>query len=406
MRVILVALWLVTLVAAYGAGHYAATGTQTGSVASLESFRSALDETGAIERSYGFSAFLRNLTEDQLPEAIEAFEAERAWLSQEELRLFMLAWARFDAAGAFERVDAWTEGNRDMAQSAAIYAWAFHDPSAALEALGGVKGRLVQRRLRTELVNGWSARADKWDLGEWIATLPEGDAKQRHLGTLARALLRDGPEQLIAWAESVPGKPDGNFKSLAVLKAMNALAHKHYLRAKQWIDEHVDQEYAQNAGPIVVRHWAQHDPKAALLWGLELPGANLRDRAVAYSFPPWLKREPEAAEAWLRAETPSAALDSAVRVMLRQTMSFSFEGAMEWAEKVEDPVKKELHTIDLAQRWRSQDPEAADAWLAGAEVGEETRQKILEGPSPGARRRNPGGPPHLRRRRAAAAETP
>jgi hypothetical protein len=346
------------------------------------------------------------MTEDQLPEAVEAFEAGRMSLSDHELRLFMLAWARYDAAGAFAQVNASTEGNRDMAQSAAVYAWAFYEPSAALEALDGIKGRRAKTRLHTELVNGWSTSAHKWDLGEWIATLPESDEKQRYMGTLARGLLREGPEELIAWVESVPAQPDHNFKNLAALKAMNALAHKHHPRAVEWIEKHKDQEYAQKAGPIVVRHWSREDPKAALLWGLEFPDPYKRDVAVGYAFRPWLESEPEAAEAWLQAETPSAVLDSAVRIMIRETMPGSFEGAMEWAERIEDPTKREASIIDLAHKWRRRDAEAADAWMAGADVSDEMRQQILEGPKTAGRRRRGGGPPGLRRRQAGVAETP
>jgi hypothetical protein len=405
MKVLLVALWLVTLAAAYGVGQFADKGPQT---ASLESFRSALAETDPIERSYGFNAFVRNMTEDQLPEAIEAFEAGRMWLSQEEMRLFMLVWARYDAAGAFERVDAWTEGDHDMAQSAAMYAWAVHDPSGALEKLEAAKSRSERRRLRAELVNGWAMSTEKWALGEWLATLPEHQGKQRYVGTLSRGLLRDGPEELIAWVESVPEQPDENFKNLAALKAMNTLAHKHYLRAAQWIDEHKDKEYAQNAGPIVVRHWSEEDPKAALLWGLELTDPNKRNTALGYSFRPWMESEPEAAEAWLQAETPSEKLDDAVVMMVRQTMSGSFESAMKWTEKFENPRKRERSIIDVARRWRESDGEAADAWMANADVSEEMREEILKGPSGPSRR--PGGPPARRRRqgqqRGAAVEAP
>jgi hypothetical protein len=406
MKGILLALWLLTLVAAYSVGHFTATGSPSASVTSVESFRSALAESDPFERSYGFSAFVRSMTEDQLPEAVEAFEAGRAWLSDDEMRLFMLAWARYDAAGAFEQVDAWTEGNRERVQSAAVYAWAFHDPRAALEALNGIKSRFARTRLQTELVNGWSAGADKRGLGEWIASLPDGDAKQRYMGTLSRGLLRDGPEELIAWAEAVPAEPDANFKNLAVLKAMNTLAHKHRPRAVEWIDTHGDQTYAQNAAPVVVRHWSREDPKAALFWGLEFPDPNHRDRAVGYAFPAWLEREPEAAEAWLLAEAPSAALDSAVRIMVRETMSRSFEGAMEWAERIEDPEKREVSIVDLVQKWQRRDAEAAEAWMASADLSDEMRQKILEGPRAGGGRRRAGGPPHLRRRRAELMENP
>ena len=409
MKVILLALWLATLVAAYGVGQFAANQRQTASVGSMESFRSTLVETDLIERSYGFSAFVRGMTKDQLPEAIEAVEEGRSWLSDHEMRLFMHVWVRYDAAGAFERVSTWPDGSREMAQSAAVYAWAIYDPSAALEAVGGIKSRFARTRLRAELVNGWSMSASKRDMSEWIATLPESDAKQRYMGTLTRGLLRDGPEELIAWVETVPAEPDTDFKNLAVLKAMNTLSHKHHMRAVEWIDAHKDEEYAQKASAVVVRHWSREDPQAALLWSLELPDPVQRDRGLSYAFRPWLEQEPEAAEAWLRAETPSAALDSAVRIMMRETMATSFEGAMEWAQRIANPEKRESNIVDLAQKWQRRDAEGAEAWLASAEITDEVRQKIEEGPkasAPSGRRRNPGRPPHLRRRQAQPEENP
>ena len=400
MKATLVVLWLISVAVAYGVGHFAALRSDSAAAASIESFRAALDETNPIERSYGFSAFVRSMKEDQLPEAIEALEAERTWLTQDELKLFMLAWARYDAAGAFARVGGWPQGSREMAQAAAVYAWAFYDPEAALDAIEGAGSRFVRVRLQAELVEGWIARPDKQSLSTWIAGLDDGDSKQRYMGKLARALLREDPEVLIAWAESVPAEPDSDFKNLVVLKAMNALAHKHYLRAKTWIEEHAQEVYAQNAGAIVVRNWAQDDPKAALLWGLEALDAEQRDRAVGFSFRPWLQLEPEEAEAWLSTQVPSAALDAAVRLMAWETMGESFPVAMGWAEKIEDPQKRKLSIIDLAQKWLRSDPEAAEAWLASAAIDDEMREKIHTPQAAG--RRRAGGPPHLRRRAAAA----
>jgi hypothetical protein len=404
MRVVLLALWLVTLVAAYGVGQFAASQRQTASAGSMASFRSTLTETDLVERGYAFSAFVRVMTEDQLPEAIEAIEESRAWLSDHEMRQFMLAWARYDAAGAFERVSTWPQGSREMAQSAAIYAWAIHDPRAALEALSGIESRFARTRLRAELANGWSASASKREMGEWIATLPESDARQRYLGALARGLLRDGPDELIAWVETLLEQPDTDFENLAVLKAMNTLAHTHHMRAVAWIDEHRDEESAQKASAAVVRQWSREDPKAALLWSLEVTDPSSRDRSLSYAFRAWLEQEPEAAEAWLRTETPSAKLDSALRILIRETMATTFEGAMAWAQRIADPEKRESNIVDLARKWQRRDAEAAQAWLAGAEIGDEVRQKIAEDPDPTAARRARGGPSQLRRRRAEPEE--
>jgi hypothetical protein len=92
--------------------------------------------------------------------------------------------------------------------------------------------------------------------------------------------------------------------------------------------------------------------------------------------------------------------------MVRETMPGSFEDAMEWAEKQEDPTDRRVSTINVAQKWQRADAEAVDAWMAGADVSDEMRQEILEGPKPAGRRRARGGPKHMRRRPGDAAETP
>lgn len=300
----------------------------------------------------------------------------------------MLAWGRIDPGAGFEHADSWPQNMREMARAAGFYALAYHDPDGAIAALDALETRIERQQLRHQLVTGWAARKDKRGLGTWIENLPESQSRQRYTGILARAYLRDDPDALLAWADSVAVDANDGYKATAFLKAANALAHQYPLRARDWVEGQIENDYARRVAPVVVRHWAQRDAKAALDWSVELTDREDRDRAVGNAFRQWVNDEPKTAKDWLRANTPNPNLDAAVRVVVQQTTPKSMERAIEWAERTSDPEKREKSLTDLALRWRRQDQEAADAWLAQADLSDEARKKITEAPKPG--RAGPG----------------
>jgi len=411
MKATLAALWLLSLVVVFGIAHFLLPSAEARRLSSSASFRNALDEPNDLLRSYHMSAFLTDMTAAELPDALEALEARRLWLSPEDLRLFTLAWARFDPAGALEHLSTWPESSREMARGAAFYAWAYYDPTAALEALEAVESEREQAQLQYELVAGWSSRPETQDLSDWITALPESQTRQRYAGLYARALLRRGPETLLAWADAVPVDANDGFKATAVLKAAHTLAHQDPLRAKDWIEGQVGQSYAARVAPAVVRQWAKSDPEAALEWSRTLPSAVDRDRAVGQAYRAWLQLAPEEATEWLRANTPSASLDSALRILMQSALNKSPERAMEWAERMETPEKREQSVREAAIRWKRVDSDAMEAWLADAAISDELRQEIIETPTgpkrPGRQpmaRRPRRRPPEVFQRGKAAAE--
>jgi hypothetical protein len=401
MRATVAALWLLSLVAVFGIAHYWVPSAEARRLASIASFRSALDEPNDLVRTYRMSAFLQGMTAAELPDALQALEARHLWLSPEDLRLFTLAWARFDPAGALARLSTWPENARDMARGAAIYAWAYYDPSAALKAVEAVESKPERAQLQYELVAGWSSRDQIQDLSDWITALPEGQTRQRYAGSYARALLRRGPEALLAWADAVPVDANDGFKATAVLKAAHTLAHQDPLRAKDWIEGQLDQSYARHVAPAIVRLWAKSDPKAALDWSRALASEDDRNRSVSQAYRAWLQIDPEQATEWLRTNTPSDSLDMALRIEMQSALTRSPKTAMEWAERMENPKRREQSVREVAIRWKRMDPEAMGAWLAKASISDELRHAITETPTGPSR---PGRQPLVRRPRRRPPE--
>jgi hypothetical protein len=398
MKATLVALWLVTLAAAYGLGYSAAPGSGSADLSSIDSFRTALEDSNQLTRTFRFSAYLQDLTADELPDALEALEAQHLWLGDGELTMFMLAWGAIDPAAGFEYADRWPASLREMGRTAAFYSWAFYDPEGARAALDGLESRSERQGLVHQLVLGWSAGEHKQGLGDWIAAMPKGPGRQRYAGILARALLRENPEALMAWADSVPVDANDDFKPTAFLKAANILAHEDPLLARDWIEGQLENDYARRVAPVVVRRWAQDDAQAALAWSRTLADEEDRERSAANAFREWLNSEPKEAKDWLRANTPAPDLDSALRIVVQQTTPKSMKRAMGWAERTFDPERRERAIADLAARWQRQDPEGMNAWLAQAEISDETRKRIAEAPEPKRAPPSAGRRPHRRPR--------
>jgi hypothetical protein len=328
---------LVVLALALGLGLGRATAPHPEpDLTTLASFRQALDDPDWLTRSHRLSGFLQALTPANLPGALEALEPRLPWLVTDELRVFMLAWTRFDPLGALEHVLAWPAQFRRNGSGAAIYAWAFREPAAALQALDSVEDPELREFMEARLVAGWTHGPHKQSAAEFIASLPESPRRFAYLGMLAWELSKAGPEAVTKWAEAVP-ESAGRYKASVFLKASSTLAAIDPHRTAQWVEAHQDRSYADGAARVVARAWATSDAPSAMAWltGLR-PGAQ-RDRAVSATFGAWLERSPEEAAPWLRGETPKRALDPGVRLMVERTRAETPASALEWARAIDDP---------------------------------------------------------------------
>ena len=350
--------------------------------ATLDSFRQALEDRDWLTRSYRVSAYLQRLGPDELPEALAALERRRAWLDQEEIRLFMLAWARFDAPAAFERALAWPGRSQRTAAGAAIYAWAFHDPEAALRALDALEDPKLRDFLRTRLVAGWTRGPHRDGAHRYIASLPEGAQRDSFAGMLARELNEEGPEAVMRWAEEVP-EIVPSYKQTVFRKACAALAATDPEAAVRWAAAHAGRSYAQGSSAVIAGRWASLDPEAALAWLLELPRDRERDLAIADAFAQWLAFARAPAERWLHAATPADELDEALRVVVRRANHEGKpDGAVEWAKRIHDPRLRDEVIVAIGRAWLRSEPAAARSWLGRSDLPEALRVAIREASGP------------------------
>jgi hypothetical protein len=187
----------------------------------------------------------------------------------------------------------------------------------------------------------------------------------------------EGVEGVKKWAEEIPVDANEGFKRTVFDKAANVLGAVDPPQAAQWIEGHLDNEYAGGAPVLIVRRWvALGKPAAALEWALTLDDGSERDDAVKAAFDRWLQEDEEGAVAWLDEVAPAPGLDVAVRAVVRQTIQNLPETAMGWAQRIHDPDLRYRVVVGVGNRWLFKDPDAAKAWLVESGLPEETKAAI------------------------------
>jgi len=337
--------------------------------ADLSSFRASFAEDDWLERSRAQSAFLQGLDPENLPEALSALEPRLPWLATDELRLFMLAWSRFDPAGALAWALAQSAPHRRNLSGAAIYAYAFRDPVAARAALLRVEDDELREFMLGRLVAGWVRGGDLEGAGEYLTSLPQGNRRLRYLSMLAWELSKDGPEAVEEWAEAAPAAFP-RYKAAVFLKATSTLAGIDPAGTAEWVSAYLGRPYADGVLRAVARSWALRDPRAAMVWLASLPPGLKRDASVSNAFRVWLERTPKAAEEWLRGEVPAPALDAAASVMVGRHRDGSREEALGWALRLDERGLREQVLSNIAGEWLREDPDSASVWLEGAGLSE------------------------------------
>ncbi len=340
----------------------------------------ALRNRDVLTRTYRVAEALQELREPDIDAVVAVLEAQRLGVTEGEVRLLMLAWCRFDPAGAFAWADAWPGPWRSTLVRKAIFAWAFRDPEGAAEAFGGMEPAL-RKELRASLISGWARSEDTAGLTEYLFSQPAGSERSRFIAVLLAELMKEGPEAIVRWAEDVPVQAPKRAKLTAFLTAGGALAQYDPSDATAFYEAHQQFGYAQPALRTIARRWVDHhDPAMLFEWLFSLPAGEGVVDAVEAGFSRWWSRAPEDAGAWLRAAPSTEALDPAVAVFARDLSRSSAGRAVEWAERIHDEPLRRRTLAPLLQQWGREDPAAARAWMNTHDLPKELQREFLNPP--------------------------
>jgi hypothetical protein len=298
----------------------------------------------------------------------------------------MIAWARFDAPGAYAWAREGPKGWRATLTDEAIYAWAYHDGPAVVRVVEEIEDPEFMARLRQNMIEGWLRSDDKEGVSEYIANFPDLRRRGRLFFLLAgEVVMTEGKDGAMRWVEALPDDAPNQLKLGMFHHVANMVAKDEPVRAAEWFLAHRTRPYSEGALSGIARRWVQHhDRPAAFEWLLAMSSDGLRAEAradaIANGFRSWIQIDPEAAQLWLLSMLPNPALDPAIKEAVKRLLPTDLDSAMAWAQRFDDESERHAHSVRVGIRWRGSEPEAFNNWLKESDLPEETRQRILRAP--------------------------
>jgi len=392
----IVALWIFTIVLAVGATRLAGRnsddsdgpGVSGGSSADSDgSFVEAFGEFEPVQRAYLISRSLSNLGPDNLPELLDAMKVRRMGIVKEEVRLVMVAWARFDPRGAWEWANEGELNWRPTLTDQAIYAWAYHDGPAARRVVEEIEEPTRRVRLRASMIDGWLRSTDKDGVSDYIANFDDVRRRGRLIFLLVgEVMMERGRDGAMRWVEAVPEDAPNGFKAAVFQNLVKLIAADDPRFAADWFLEHATRPYSQGGLEGIARRCAQHQKSPGWIFewllALDVDGVEPEeiDAAIEGGFRAWMQTNSEAAQAWLNSALPNPALDVATREAARYLLAQSPDVAMQWVQRIDDEHARLKQAVPVGRKWREKDPEALEAWLSESDLPEDVQQKILKVP--------------------------
>jgi hypothetical protein len=262
-----------------------------------------------------------------------------------------------------------------MFNSAATLAgFASSDPEAAKKWLtenGTPENRWILDRA---LVTGL-ARSDFNSASAYIMSLPEKD-RGAYVEVLAEQKIKDGITSAADWAL---GLNDPSMKSSALQRVADQFTRQDPAQAAAWVKEHASADYAKDAVSSVARQYAEKDPKAAAAWAETLPAGTAQNEAYGRVFREWGRSDPTAASETLNAMTAGPKKDESIGSFSRSIARENPEDAITWTSAIGNEQQREKAQIEVVQRWRATNADAATQWAAG-NLSPEAQQKASEAP--------------------------
>jgi hypothetical protein len=351
-----------------------------------------------FERSTRFVALLDRSVPEALPALREALAAAPIDYGEPEIVSFGMWWARFDPEGAFAWLrDDWRGASWPVLVSV-FRIWAQAEPEKAFGNLDRIE-KPLQPAAISGLVAGWQ-ESGKPGLLEQVRTIPDLANRQQIAEIVARRMvMAQGAEGALRSLEPID---DARFRTILERRiASEAARQGHGASIAAWATPRVTAGKARPSGlpRRIATRWVRRDAEAAWAWLESLPAGDDRDDGVMETFRDWWRFRPAEAVRWIEGQQIEPWLEPALAIYSRSLGFRRPEEALAMLSRFTDEKRRQHYSILVVERWAARNPKAAETWLEGAELPDALR-KAAEASLESAGQ-NPGPPRRAGPRREA-----
>ena len=326
--------------------------------------RAALINPDFLVRAAKTGEILQKLGPDSAEQVLEVFETVWMDLGQTELMLLADWWARFDPHAALEWAESDFRTSRTNTPLVVFQAWARNDPRAAIAR--ALEGRPDNPKMRNayeaSVIEGWS-ESGKPGVMEYVQGLGANTDRQIALvGIARRMVMREGVAASFAWADDLP-EADKVFRLNALRRVATYAAIVDPVATASFAEKYDGTYYMRSLPQRVAMKWAEQDPHAMMNWLRTLEPGRDRDEGVREGFRIWVRRDNEAALAWLSDGPHDRFKDEALALYLRRSQLGDPETALRRTEEIIDEALRLSTQTIITRTWAVQDEDEAKEWV-------------------------------------------
>jgi hypothetical protein len=231
-----------------------------------------------------------------------------------------------------------------------MHNWVNEDAPAASRYALGIQDEKSREQAISSLVGAWGNN-DPVAAREWIMNSLEGESKNRSLNSLIQNLTHQDPTTALQYYQEATA----NLTPEAIEKTFGGAASQ------------------------IARNWVQHDPEAAGQWVMSLPEGEARSNSIRSMVDDFGDYDIKGAAEFVNTLAVGKERDQAVASLVSDLGNQGDpESAFDWAASISDASQRENMIRNAANQWKEYDRAAAQAAVAGAEISDEARNKILK----------------------------
>ena len=307
-----------------------------------------LQQVGSNDPLEQMSAFLQlcqNLDDETIKAMIEAYE-KKDWDGIDAmlfLNYFTYAWARHDPIAALE----WSKTRdpfleQDLICEAMLSGWASVNPEAALSwARENESLRDKEQKRGNELLIGVMKGMAETDLAgatELMKELNYGLYLGKAASTLLASAWAKGEQNAIDWVESFP---DGKARNSAYEALGKRLIREDIDRAVEWVDSMDESEIKTKIAKETAKAMVILSPEKAADWVARMPVGEARSASMERVVSQWVEDDPVATAEWLNQFPNDQGIDGTLAIFSHAVAEKQPQSALQWAQSIEDSERRE-----------------------------------------------------------------
>ena len=298
-----------------------------------------------LEQMSAFLQLCQNLDDETIKAMIGAYE-KKDWDGMDAmlfLNYFTYAWARHDPIAALE----WSKTRdpfleHDLVSEAMLSGWASVDPQAALAWARENKSPWDQEQKRgNERLIGVIKGMAETDLAGATELMKELDYVlylDKAASTLMASAWAKGEQTAFDWVESFP---EGKAKNSAYEALGKRLIREDIDRAVEWVDSMDESKIKTKIAKEAAKAMCILSPDKAADWVGRMPPGEARTASMERVVSEWVEQDPVATAEWLNQFPNDQSIDGALAIFAHQIAKKDPQSALQWAQAIEDPKRKD-----------------------------------------------------------------